>query len=47
MLGVANSPILELPETGSKSLVLMPLSILLCLGICAAALFTLRKKKEV
>ena len=47
VLGVANSPILELPETGSKSLVLMPLSILLCLGICAAALFTLRKKKEV
>ncbi|MBQ2928360.1 MAG: LPXTG cell wall anchor domain-containing protein, partial [Oscillospiraceae bacterium] len=47
VLGVANSPILELPETGSKSLVLMPLSILLCLGLCAAALFTLRKKKEV
>lgn len=47
VLGVANSPILELPETGSKSLVLMPLSILLCLGICAAALITLRKKKEV
>ena len=47
VLGVANSPILELPETGSKSLVLMPLSIMLCLGVCAAALFTLRKKKEV
>ena len=47
VLGVANSPILELPETGSKSLVLMPLSILLCLCFCAAALFTLRKKKEV
>jgi LPXTG-motif cell wall-anchored protein len=47
VLGVANSPILELPETGSKSIIMMPLSILLCLGICAAALFTLRKKKEV
>ena len=47
VLGVSNSPILELPETGSKSLVMMPLSILLCLGLCAAALFTLRKKKEV
>ncbi len=47
VLGVANSPILELPETGSKSLIMMPLSILLCLGICAAALLTLRKKKEV
>ena len=47
VLGVANSPILELPETGSKSLVRISLSILLCLGICAAALFTLRKKKEV
>lgn len=47
VLGVANSPILELPETGSKSLVLMPLSILLCLCLCAAALITLRKKKEV
>ena len=47
VLGVANSPILELPATGSKSLVLMPLGILLCLGVCAAALFALRKKKEV
>ena len=47
VLGVANSPILELPETGSKSLVLMPLSILLCLGICAITIITLRKKKEV
>ena len=45
VLGIANSPILELPATGSKSLAAMPLSILLCLGICAAALFALRKKE--
>ena len=44
---VVNAEIFALPKTGSNSLVLMPLSILLCLGICAAALFTLRKKKEV
>ena len=47
VLGVANSPILELPETGSKSLVLMPLSILLCMGVCIGAIVCLRKKKEV
>lgn len=47
VLGVANSPILELPETGSTTLVRMPLSVLLCLGICFAALIMLRKKKEV
>ena len=45
VLGVVNSPVLELPETGSKSLVLMPLSILLCLGVCAGALILLRKKE--
>ena len=45
VLGVANSPILELPATGSKSLVRMPLGILLSLGVCAAALFALRKKE--
>ena len=47
VLGVVNSPILELPETGSKSLALMPIGLLLCAAVCMGALFVLKKKKEV
>jgi LPXTG-motif cell wall-anchored protein len=47
VLGVVNSPILELPETGSKSLALMPMGLLLCAAVCMGALFVLKKKKEV
>ena len=43
---VVNAEIFTLPKTGSKSLVLMPLSILLCLGICAGAIMYLRKKED-
>ena len=45
ILGVSNSPILELPETGSKSLTLMSLSILLCIGACLGSIEYLRKKE--
>ncbi len=47
VLGIVNSPILELPETGSKSLALMPIGLLLCVAVCMGALFGLKKKKEV
>ena len=45
VLGVVNSPILELPETGSKSLALMPIGLLLCATVCMGALFVLKKKE--
>ena len=47
VLGVVNSPILELPETGSNALSLMPIGLLLCAAVCMGALFVLKKKKEV
>ena len=47
ILKVVNSPILELPETGSKSLALMPIGLLLCATVCMGALFVLKKKKKV
>ena len=45
VLGVVNSPILELPETGSESLALMPIGLLLCAAVCMGALFVLKKKE--
>ena len=45
VLGVVNSPILELPETGSKSIALMPIGLLLCAAVCMGALFVLKKKE--
>ncbi len=45
VLKVINSPILELPETGSKALVLMPIGLALCAAICMSALFVLKKKE--
>lgn len=46
-LRVVNAPVFTLPRTGSHALMRITLCSLLCLGICAAALITLRKKKEV
>lgn len=46
-LRVVNSRIFTLPETGSKSLALMPIGLLLCAAVCMGALFVLKKKKEV
>ncbi len=47
MLGVVNSPVLELPETGSSALVRIPLALLLCAAVCTGALLILRKKETV
>jgi LPXTG-motif cell wall-anchored protein len=45
VLGVANSPILELPETGSNALSLMPIGLLLCAAVCMGAMIVLKKKE--
>jgi LPXTG-motif cell wall-anchored protein len=45
ILGVVNSPILELPETGSNALALMPIGLMLCAAVCMGALFVLKKKE--
>lgn len=45
-LRVVNNHSFTLPETGSKSMVLMPLSVLLCLGLCASALLCVRKRRQ-
>ena len=45
VLKVINSPILELPETGSKALALMPIGLALCAAVCMGALFVLKKKE--
>ena len=43
---IVNNSTFVLPHTGSKSMILMPISIGLCLLVCAGALFTLRKKEK-
>lgn len=43
-LKVVNVPVFKIPETGSKSIWLMPASLLLCLGTAAFFLFYRRKK---
>ena len=44
-VGVVNSPILELPETGSNALSLMPIGLLLCAAVCMGAMIVLKKKE--
>ena len=44
-LRVVNAAEFTLPATGSKSLVLMPISLLLCAAVCMGALIILRKKE--
>ena len=46
ILGVENSPVLELPETGVKSIAVMPISLFVCAAVCLGALIALKKKKE-
>ncbi len=43
---VVNEPVFTLPQTGSKSLTLMPVSLLVCMAVCMGALFILRKKEH-
>ena len=44
-LTVVNAESFTLPKTGSKSLLMLPLSIFLCLGLCVIAIVNLRKKE--
>lgn len=45
-LRVVNTHSYTLPETGTKTMVLMPVSIILCLAFCAGALVCLRKRPQ-
>ncbi|MGM9669478.1 MAG: SpaA isopeptide-forming pilin-related protein [Faecousia sp.] len=44
-LQVVNAEVFHLPNTGAKSIVLMPIAPVLCLATCAGALLWLRKKE--
>ena len=44
-LRVVNAPQFQMPQTGSASMLRMPIALLLCTLVCAGALFRLRKKK--
>ncbi len=44
-LTVVNAEVFTLPKTGSKTPVLMPIALVLCLATCASALLWLRKKE--
>ena len=46
VLRVTNSPILEIPETGSHAAILMPVSLAVCLAACIGALVYLRRKEQ-
>lgn len=43
---VVNAEKFTLPNTGSQSLMLMPMSVLLCLSLCAGAILFLRRKED-
>ena len=44
-LRVVNAPQFEMPQTGSASMLRLPIAIALCTLLCAGALFRLKKKK--
>ena len=46
VLRVVNSPLLELPDTGSTSLSWMPIDAAICIAICIGCLFLLHKEKK-
>ena len=46
VLRVTNSPVLEIPETGSHAAILMPVSLVVCLAACISALVYLRRKEQ-
>ena len=46
VLRVTNSPVLEIPETGSHAPILMPVSLAVCLAACIGALVYLRRKEQ-
>ena len=45
-LTVVNVRTYELPETGSKSLTLMPIALILACGLCGAILHVIKRKKQ-
>lgn len=45
-LTVVNVRTYELPETGSKSLLLMPIALILACGLCGTILFVIKRKKQ-
>ena len=45
-LTVVNVRVFEMPETGSKSLILMPISLALACGACALFLFLNKRNKR-
>lgn len=46
VLRVVNSPLLELPDTGSNSMALIPVDAAICIAICIFLLFLLHKEKK-
>lgn len=46
VLRVTNSPVLEIPETGSHAAILMPVSLVVCLAACIGVLVYLRRKEQ-
>lgn len=44
-LTVVNVRTYELPETGSNSLVRMPIALVLACGLCGAILFVIKRKE--
>ena len=44
-LKVVNAEIFTLPQTGTKSMELLPLGVFLCLGICVGAIVSLKRKE--
>ena len=46
VLRVVNSPLLELPDTGSNGLALIPIDAAICIAICIGCLLLLHKEKK-
>ena len=46
VLRVVNSPLLELPDTGSTALSWIPIDAAICIAICIGCLFLLHKEKK-
>lgn len=45
-LKVVNAPVFTLPKTGSNTAVLLPISLMVCLGACVGTLVFLRRKEQ-
>ncbi len=45
-LKVVNAPVFTLPKTGSNTAVLLPISLVVCLGACVSSLVFLRRKEQ-